>query len=177
MSKPKRSPTIGAGQSISAQDRAGQTSSYNKAQGTLDQFEGPVQSSPFYKALERTGVESTSNAYQGARANMRARANASGMGGANQPIEAGAEASMDRSEASSLADVPRKAAIEAAPLSLQAAGQSAGMGTALGSQGADYFKSVIPLEEQYQDQLFKQQQAMWNALAQLPQDLMPMTKL
>lgn len=174
--KPKPSGMIGEGKSISAQDRAGQTADYGKAQGTLDQFEGPVQNSPFYKALLTTGTDATSTAYDSAVSNSRSRAKGAGFG-YNQPIAGTAEDQIRSREASDLGALPGKAAAEAAPLSLQAAGQTAGMGTALGSEGADYFKSVVPLESQYQDQLFQQQQALWNSLAQIPKDLTDISKL
>lgn len=173
--KPKPSKLIGQATDISAQDRAGQATSFGKAQGTLDQFEGPVEKSPFYKSLLKTGTESTSNQYQTARSNMRGRAKSAGFGYA-QPVAQGADASMDNAEAKSLAEVPDRAMSAAAPLSLQASEQTAGMGKALGTQGADYFKSAVPLEQQYQDQTFQQQQAMWNALAQIPQDLTMLMK-
>lgn len=174
--KPKRSPLEGTATSVAAQDQAVKTADYSTAQGTNAQFEGPVDKSPFYKALERTGIESTSNAYQGARANMRARANATGFGGSNQPIVAGAESQMDVAEGRDLAAVPGKALTAAAPLSLEASKQTADMGTASGAQGVGYFGEGVGLEKQYQDQVFQQQQAMWNALSQIPQDLAAFAK-
>lgn len=106
-----------------------------QAQGTLGQFEGPVQQSPFYKALLTQGTEGTSNAYNQARSNMRARANQAGFG-YTQPVEQGGENQLDAAEASSLARVPNEAMLEATGPALSAAGQTGAMGMGYGSQGA-----------------------------------------
>lgn len=105
-----------------------------QAQGTLGQFEGPVQQSPFYKALLTQGTEGTSNAYNQARSNMRARANQAGFG-YTQPVEQGGENQLDAAEASSLARVPDEAMLEATGPALSAAGQTGQMGMGYGSQG------------------------------------------
>lgn len=103
------------------------------AQGTLGQFEGPVQNSPFYKSLLTTGIQNTSDAYQNAAANTKARANAAGFG-YNQPVAQGADNQLQAQETSALAKVPQTAMAEAAPLSLEAAGQSGQMGMGYGNQ-------------------------------------------
>jgi hypothetical protein len=154
---------IGQGQNISEQDRAAQTGYYGKAQDTYGQFEGPVTQSPFYKALLTAGTDATSQAYQNATAASRARGKAAGFG-YTQPAEGVAEAGIQAREASDLGALPTKAATAAAPLSLEAARGTESMGTELGREGEGYFKDVVPLEEQYQQQLQQQQQAMWKAL-------------
>jgi hypothetical protein len=106
-----------------------------QAQGTLGQFEGPVQNSPFYKSLLNTGIQSTSNAYQNARSNMRQQANAAGFG-YSQPAAQGADNQLQAQEASAMANVPQQAMLGAAPLSMQAAGQTGQMGMGYGGQGA-----------------------------------------
>lgn len=106
-----------------------------QAQGTLGQFEGPVNQSPFYKSLLATGIQDTSNAYQNARSNMRQQANAAGFG-YNQPVTQGADNQLQAREASDMARVPMEAELGAAPLSLQAAGQTGSMGMGYGAQGA-----------------------------------------
>jgi hypothetical protein len=103
------------------------------AQGTLSQFEGPVQNSPFYKSLLTTGTEATTNAYDSAKANANARANAAGFG-YTQPIAQGAQNQVGAQEASALAAVPREAMTATAPLSLQAAQDTAQIGENAGSQ-------------------------------------------
>ena len=103
------------------------------AQGTLSQFEGPVQNSPFYKALLTSGIEGTSGAYDTARSNMKAQENQAGFG-YNQPVAQGADNQLQAQEASDLAKVPNTAMTEAAPLSLSAAGTTANMGMGYGSQ-------------------------------------------
>lgn len=124
------------------QQRAQATSDLGKqgkltdtAQGTFSQFEGPVAQSPFYKALLTTGIQNTSNAYQNARSNMRAKAAAAGFGYA-QPVTQGADNQMDAAEASDLARVPNEAMIAAAPLSMKAGEDTAGMGMGYGQQGS-----------------------------------------
>lgn len=105
------------------------------AQGSLSQFEGPVQESPFYKALLTSGTEQTSRAYDNARSNMRQRANMAGFG-YNQPAEQGAESQLSAREASDMARLPNEAMLATAPMTLSAAGQTAGMGMGYGAQGA-----------------------------------------
>lgn len=168
--KPKRSPMIGTGQSISSQDRAGQSNLYGKAQDTYGQFEGPVTSSPFYKALLTSGMDTAATQGANAKFASRARGKAAGFG-YNQPAENVAESGIDANTASTMASLPSRTAAMAAPLSLEAARGTESMGTELGREGESYFKDVIPLEQQYQDQLYKQQQALWNSIAQIPKDL------
>lgn len=162
--KPKRSPVEAAAQNISQQDRAGQASQYstannslNAAQGTDAQFEGPTTSSPFYKSLLATSTDSTSNAYENAKASSTARAKSAGFG-YDSPIGAAASRETTGAEAGALAELPAKAMEATAPLQLQAAQQSisgagvgANMGTALGQEGEGYFtQGAVPLEEEYQ---------------------------
>lgn len=177
--KPKRGDVETEARSVSAQDRAGQTAQYgaagkdlDTAQGTFSQFEGPVEQSPFYKALKTAGTETTADSYKSAKSNVRARASAAGFGAAGQPVTEGATAGLESEEAKAQAQVPGRALTAAAPLSLEAArgtqaGAStrAGMGTALGSQGEGYFtQGAVPLEQQYQDMLAKRRAGMWKAL-------------
>jgi hypothetical protein len=108
----------------------------NAAQGTDAQFEGPVQNSPFYKSLLTTGIQNTSNAYQTAQSNMKAKANSAGFG-QNQPVAQGADNQVEAQETSALAQVPNEAEIAAAPLSLEAAGQTGNMGMGYGNQGVN----------------------------------------
>lgn len=170
---PSRSPMIKSGQSISAQDRAGQAQDYGTAQGTYGQFEGPVNQSPFYKALLTSGTDAAATQGANAKSAARARGKAAGFGYA-QPAENVAEAGIDASTAATEAALPARTAAVAAPLSLEAAKGTESMGTALGQEGESYFKDVVPLEEQYQTQLQQQQQALWNAIGAVPQDLATM---
>jgi hypothetical protein len=107
------------------------------AQGTYQNFEGPIQQSPFYKALYNTGVESTSSAYDAADAAMKARANAAGFGYA-QPVTQGAEGQLRSQEAEALARVPEQATLDTAPLALEAAQGSAGVGRDVAGIGQTY---------------------------------------
>lgn len=166
--KPKRSPVEAAAQNISQQDRAGQASQYstandklNSAQGTDAQFEGPTTSSPFYKSLLATSTDSTSNAYENAKASSTARAKSAGFG-YDSPIGAAASRETTGAEAGALAELPAKAMEATAPLQLQAAGQSiaganasGSMGTAMGNEATSYFGDAVNLENEYQQRRSK----------------------
>jgi hypothetical protein len=121
-------------ENVGNQDFAGQTQDTAAARGTLQQFQGPVQQSPFYKALLTSGIEGTSRAYNNARANTRQRAGAAGFG-YNQPVAQGADNELGAREATDLAAVPRQAAIAATGPALQSAGMSGQMGLSEGLQG------------------------------------------
>lgn len=178
--KPKRGDVLNESRSVSAQDRAGQAAQYGSAgkdldtaQGTFSQFEGPVEQSPFYKALKTAGTETTADSYRSAKSNVLARAKASGFGGAGQPVTEGATAGMESEEAKAQAQVPGRALTAAAPLSLEAArgtqagaGVRAGMGSELGREGEGYFTGgAVPLEQQYQKMMQDRQKAMWSAIS------------
>lgn len=147
--KPKRSPLEAQNQSISAQDRATQTADYGAAQGTNAQFEGPVQNSPYYKALVASGTDATSNAYKDAEANTAARAREAGFG-YDTPIGQAASRETQGAEAAAEAQIPAQAMEKAAPLSLQASQDTAAMGTAAGQQGEEYQQQATGEENQYQ---------------------------
>lgn len=127
------------------------------AQSTYGQFEGPVEKSPFYKAMLTNGIESTSSAYNNARSNMAAKANQAGFG-YSQPIAQGGGNQMAAAEAESLARVPRDAMISAAPLSMQAAGGSASMANAEGGRGEQYNNDAYGMQ--------KGRAGLWNQLFQ-----------
>lgn len=165
MSKPTRSPVEGRVGEVSATDQARSIASQDKAQGTLNQFEGPVQDSPFYKALKTAGTESTANAYANAKSNTMARAKAAGFG-YEQPVAAGAGDEVGAREAADQARVPGEALLKASGPALSAAGTTAGIGATQSGAGLGYSGQQVDLEKQYQEQLAAQQQAMWSALAQ-----------
>jgi len=134
----------------------------NQAQGTLGQFEGPVQNSPFYKALLTQGTEATSNAYNQARSNQAQKANLSGFG-YSQPVAQGGQAQLGAQEAASMAEVPQTAMLAAEQPALQTAGETAqlagqqgGMSTGFGGQAT-------------QSDIQNQQNSLWNKLWTLPQ--------
>jgi len=147
--KPKRSPVEGEAGAISAQQRAGQTADYGKAQGTLDQFEGPIKDSPYYKSLLATSTDATSGAYENAKASSASRAKMAGFG-YSQPAAQGGQTEMEAKEAGDLARLPAEAYSATADKSLEAARQTAGMGTELGREGAQYFGDKVDLEKEYQ---------------------------
>lgn len=146
----------------------------NTAQGSLGQFEGPVQQSPFYKALLTSGIESTSNAYDQARANTAQRAQMAGFG-YSQPITQGADNQLAAREAETQASLPREAMLETAPLTMRAAEDTigigrdkAGMGQAYGQQGLQYGQQA----DNYNQQAYgmnKQRGSIWNDLLKVGQ--------
>ena len=164
MSTPSRSPVEGQVGNTSTQEQQQATANQNTAQGTFGQFEGPVNQSPFYKALKTAGTESTADAYQTARSNTTARAKAAGFGD-NQPVAQGADAQVQSQEAKAEAQVPGEALVQATGPALAAAGGTAGIGATQSGAGVGYSGQQVSLEEQYQQQLQQQQMAMWNALS------------
>lgn len=159
----------GQGLQISAADRSAQKGLLDANESTLGQFRGPVNQSPFYKSLLTTGTEATSNAYDSARANARARANMAGFN-STQPAEQGAESEMAGREAAALSEVPTKALSEAVQPELAAANLTAGEASSLGNQGLGYFTGgVVPLEVQNQ----QANQGFWNSLANIAGSLIP----
>lgn len=131
-----------------------------EAQGTLGQFEGPVQQSPFYKALKTSGLEQTSSAYNNARSNMRQQAKSAGFGYA-QPATQGADDQLQSQEAGALAQVPGQALTEATQPALAASAQTGGMGMGYGNQGAGLLNSAYGMQ--------KGRSGLWNQLFQAGQ--------
>lgn len=167
--KPKRSGVETGAESIVAQDRAGQTAKYGDASGDLGSarstdanFAGKTTDTPFYKSLLATSTDSTSNAYENAKASSASRAKAAGFG-YESPIGAAASRETTGAEAGALAELPAKAMEATAPLQLEAArgmtgiaNTEAGMGTALGSEAtATETGAVVPLEQEYQQRKAK----------------------
>jgi hypothetical protein len=147
-----------------------------QAQSGLTQFEGPVQQSPFYKALWNTGISSTSKAYDNADTAMRQRAQQAGFG-YNQPITQAGDNQLRAQEASDLGSLPDRALTAAAPLDLQASGQTAGLagqeaGTAAtyGNQSLGYGNELLNANSQaaaLQARRQAQQQSLWQSIAGL----------
>jgi hypothetical protein len=167
--KPKRSPLENTATTTSQQEQKAGLANQATAQGTLGQFEGPVQQSPFYKALYNTGTEGVSNAYQNVLSNTRARAKAAGFG-EQQPVTQGAESQIESQEAKQLANVGPQATIAAGDKALQAAGETAGIGASQQGTGLGYMTGVsAPLEQQYQNQMNQRNQGLWNSLFKIGQ--------
>lgn len=142
-------------QTTADQQKQGQLT--DAAQGTLSQYEGPVQNSPFYNALLTTGTEATSDAYNNAASNVRARANQAGFG-YNQPVENGAEAGVRTAQAKTQAQLPGQAMMQAGQMGLQAANQTGQMGMGYGNQGLGYANLA--------GQMDARRKSFWDTLAQ-----------
>lgn len=159
-----RSPVEKQAQQTSQQLNERGNANQDTAQGTLSQFEGPVQDSPFYKSLLTSGTEATSDAYDNATANMRAKANQSGFN-YTQPAEQGAEAEIGGREAKAIGDLPSEAAQQASQAALTAAGDTAQIGANQQQVGEGYTTgAVVPLENQYQNA----QNSFWKTLSSIP---------
>lgn len=104
------------------QAAADQKALINKTQPALDQYTGTgdVTKTPFYNALKTTGLESTANNYDNARSASRMKSRANGFG-YEQPTVQGNDDALSAAEAHDLSGVPNAAAIQAAPLQLNAA--------------------------------------------------------
>jgi hypothetical protein len=159
----KRSPLESTDTAQTTQQQQMATANQNTAQGTLGQFEGPVQSSPFYKSLLATGTDATSQAYNNAQANNRANANASGFNYTSPNVQ-GSENEIAGEEATQMGELPAKAAQEAAPLAEGAAGETAGIGATQSGAASGYNSNATGLENNYQNA----QSGMWQALLGLP---------
>lgn len=160
--KPKRSGVEKGAESMVSQDRSGRDKAFGTAQGTLGQFEGPVKDSPYYKSLLATSTDATSNAYENAKASSAARAKQAGFG-MDSPIGQSASRETTGQEAGALAELPARAYASTAPLALQAAGQTAGMGTELGREATQTETgAVVPLEEEYMKRSAKFSDRLWD---------------
>lgn len=143
-------------------DLGQQKSLTGAAQGTLGQFEGPVDKSPFYQSLLRSGTQSTSNAYDAAKASMAQRSNQSGFG-YNQPVAQAGQGQVDTSEARALGAIPDEAMVAAAPLSMQAAGESGQLGMGYGSQALGFGGQNLQSNDQAA-KLQSRRSGLWNQL-------------
>jgi hypothetical protein len=165
MTKPKPSALQGTASTISTQNQGAGLANQNTAQGTLAQYEGPVQQSGLYKALYNSGTQATSDAYQNAAANTAAKANAAGFGEQTSGVTQGAEAQTGAAGAKALAQVPEQATIAATAPQLQAASTTAGIGASQQGEGVQWAQGVEePLVQQQQDQSFQAKNALWQSL-------------
>ena len=160
LAKPKQSPQEGIATSVAQQDQTRMGKMYDTAQDTLGQFEGPVQNSPYYKSLLASSTDATSNAYQNAQAASADRAKTAGFGYAS-PIGQAASRETQGAEAAKLAELPAQTYAQAAPMSLEAAKTTGGLGEAAGAQGTQNLATAGGLNMDYQ----KRKEAFWNKIA------------
>jgi hypothetical protein len=135
---------INQGIQTSQQDQQQENTLASDAQGTLQQFEGPVQNSPFYKAMLTSGQENTTAAYNNAKQNLAQKAKMGGFGYSNPVATGGGQ--LDAQEASTKAALPAQTALEASGPALQAAGQSGSMAMGYGNQGVNYYGDAARLK-------------------------------
>jgi hypothetical protein len=151
------------GNTNSATAAAEGTNLIGQSQQTLGQFEGPVQQSPFYKALLATGQDATAGAYQGAKAATAQRANAAGYG-YEQPVAQGAQAQESQAEAGAEAQLPAEAAEAAEAPAIAAANTTAGEAANENTTGANYYGTASNLAAQQAQET----SSLWNSLLQIP---------
>lgn len=163
---PGKSPYQAPAAAVSTQQNAAGIANEGAAQGTLSQFEGPVQQSPFYKALLTSGLESTSNAYQNVQSRARENAQKAGLGGGNQPAAQTNATAVDSQEAGALARVPGQAMLEATGPALEAAGQTGRMGQQQVGEGMGALRTANDIYGQDQ----QRKQALWKTLAGVGMD-------
>lgn len=119
---------------------------------------GDPKSTGLYKSLLTTGLESTSDAYQGAKASTKANEEKSGYG-YGSPASEGADREVNAAEAHDLAGVPNKATLGAVGPQLQATGMKqsqAGYYTP-----STYFGDQANLAQAYD----KQKSSLWQSIA------------
>lgn len=170
MSKPSAAPISSTLTNTTAQDQAQQNSLNNTAQGTLSQFEGPVQNSPYYKSLLATGTEGATSAYNAAKANLNQEAATAGFTPASSSLP-GAATELNASEAQTLAGEPASAAQEATSAAIPAAEATANIGNEYGTEAEGYSSQNTQLEEQLQALQAQQQMGLLSALANVGGDV------
>lgn len=141
---PSTNETNAYGTAKSSKDM--QTNVLNQADQEYSQFTGPnMTSSPFYKTLVTTGTDSTTSAYNKAKANMAAKANAAGFGYAS-PAAATGDNQVEAQEASDVAKVPTQAVQTAADYGLRAAEGLQTTGAQEGQQSLGYEDAGVSLQ-------------------------------
>lgn len=121
---PKASAAENQLNSVGTSDVATQNKLLADTNATTSQFEGPIDQSPYYKAMLSAGTSATTGAYKGAQAAVRARANAAGYG--TSPVGTGAQDQVSASEAHDLSQLPSQSLIAATQPALESAGITAG---------------------------------------------------
>lgn len=104
----------------------------------LSQFDGPVQSTPFYKSMLQQGTSSTNQAYDNAKRNMRTSMEGAGIGGSSGAVQ-GNDAAMEGQRSSALGQVGTNATQAATGLQMQANQQRLGEAGMYSGAGLGYF--------------------------------------
>lgn len=148
--------------SLTDQQLADQKAALGSAGKTEDYYQGSggPQTTGLYKSLLTSGLESTSDAYQGAKSATKANEEKSGYGYAS-PASEGADREVNSAEAHDLAQVPDKALIQATGPQLQATGMK--QAQAGYYNPSTYFGDQANLAQAYD----KQKSALWQSLAQI----------
>lgn len=158
-SSPSKGENTGYQQSTA--DQAKTDTLTNQVNQNNSQFNGPVQSSPYYKSLLKAGTDSTNQAYDNASRNLKTSMEGAGVGGSSGAA-AGNTAAMGAQRATALGAVQPAAVQGATSMEMNAnqqALQEAGM---YSGAGLGYFGGA----NQDEQSRLAQQGSFWNGLLQ-----------
>jgi hypothetical protein len=154
---PSQGQQMGYGQATQDQQATNQLAGNVTANN--NQFNGPVQQTPYYKSLLQQGTTSTNQAYDNASRNMRASMEGAGVSGASA-ASAGNNEAMGAQRAAALGTVGTSATQAATQTQLQSNAQQLQEAGMYSGAGLGYYSGGNQAE---QNQL-NQQGSMWNAL-------------
>jgi hypothetical protein len=135
-SKPTQGQNEGYQQSTA--DQAQTNNLTNQVNQNNSQFNGPVQNTPYYKALLQQGTTSTNQAYDSASRNLKTSMEGAGVGGSSGAA-AGNNAAMASQRASTLSQVQPSATTNATNMQMNANQQSLQEAGMYSGAGLGYF--------------------------------------
>lgn len=126
------------GYQASQQDRDKTDALTGQVNSNLSQFDGPVQSTPFYKSMLSQGTTSTNQAYDNSKRNMRMSMEGAGVGGASGAVQ-GNDAAMEGQRSSALGQVGNNATLASTNMQMAANQQKLGEAGMYSGAGLGYF--------------------------------------
>lgn len=158
-SGPTQGESLGYGQQ--GKDSAQADTLANQVTTNNSQFNGPVQSTPYYKSLLQSGTQSTNQAYDNASRNLKQSMEGAGVGGASGAA-AGNNAAVGAQRAASLGQVGTQAVQGATQMQQQANSQQAQLAGMYSGAGLGYYSGA----NQAELQRLQNQGSLWNGLLQ-----------
>jgi hypothetical protein len=158
-SSPSQGQNMGYSQSTA--DQAKTDSLTNQVNQNNSQFNGPVESTPYYKSLLQSGTTSTNQAYDNASRNMKQSMEGAGVSGASR-VAAGNNGAIGASRAAALGTVGTSAVQGATQMQQQANAQSLQEAGMYSGAGLGYYSGANQAELAQ----LQQQGSMWNGLLQ-----------
>jgi hypothetical protein len=156
-STPSSGESIGYNQSAGDQQKTDQLTT--KVNGNLDQFNGPVQGTPYYKSLLQSGTDSTNSAYNNATRNLKMSMEGAGVGGASGAVQ-GNTAAMGAQRAGDLAKVGPAATEGATNMQMQGNAQALQEAGMYSGAGLGYYSGA----SQAENARLASQGSMWEGL-------------